>query len=642
MKFQPRIRKAVAYRHVECRPSGRQHAAVFRTLLVLLLLFFASSSWSQNLLPQAAPKPSPTPSVASSLELTFEEQQEILGSPQGAMDTFLANMNAEMSGETGRWRVAVYAMNLDDLSGVGFENFGRQKAVELWEVINRLERVDIETIPAEYAGSRYVWRSLRSGQLAFERDAQGRWRFTPATIALTRDFLAELNKSKRVSGLPEIAFADSPYLWFRDHVPGWLLRRTVILNNYQWIGLFLVILLGVIADRLGRVIVRKIGKHQLDVRKLEFDADYLAATAKWSGIFIGGMIWLGGLAILGLPDRLGLVLSIAALFVAVLAGVLAAFRIIDLVAGVFARKAAKTESKIDDLLVPLLRSTAKIFVAAFGIIFIADNLAVNVTSLLAGLGIGGLAFALAAKDTIENLFGSITILIDRPFNIGDWINLNGMDGTVEKIGLRSTRVRTFYNSQITVPNSNLIKATVDNYGRRKYRRFRSTIQVTYNTSPEKIEAFCEGMRELVRRHPYTRKDYFHIYLNDFGAHSLDILLYVFFETPDWATELRERHRLMGDIVRLAHRVGVEFAFPTQTLYLERGTGPAKPDPAPFADCLQVNKQLVEGRRAAREIVNVVQSPNRPGYPPPPVDFRAPIVDEEEHPEEMRRGGDSGG
>jgi len=93
--------------------------------------------------------------------------------------------------------------------------------------------------------------------------------------------------------------------------------------------------------------------------------------------------------------------------------------------------------------------------------------------------------------------------------------------------------------------------------------------ITYDTPPEKIDAFCEGIRDLVRGHPYTRKDYFHVYLNDFGSYSLQILVYVFFATPDWATELRERHRLGVDIIRLATDLGVKFAFPTQTLYLRR-------------------------------------------------------------------------
>ena len=177
--------------------------------------------------------------------------------------------------------------------------------------------------------------------------------------------------------------------------------------------------------------------------------------------------------------------------------------------------------------------------------------------------------AFAAQDTIGNFFGSITVLFDRPFGIGDWIVIGDVEGTVERVGFRSTRVRTFYNSMVTIPNSKMVNTQVDNYGARRYRRARVMLSLTYDTAPEKIDAFCEGIRELIRLHPYTRKDYYHVYFNQFADSSLNILLYTFFEVPDWGTELRERHRLFVDILRLADRLGVEFAFPTQTVVLQR-------------------------------------------------------------------------
>jgi MscS family membrane protein len=249
------------------------------------------------------------------------------------------------------------------------------------------------------------------------------------------------------------------------------------------------------------------------------------------------------------------------------AGVWAAYKLVDLVAAHFQALAGKTDSKVDDVLVPMIRRALKIVVIAFGVLFIAQNLDIDITSLLAGLGIGGIAFALAAKDTVENLFGSFTVLIDRPFRIGDWIVIGDLEGTVEELGFRSTRIRTFYNSVITVPNATLVRTAVDNLGARRYRRLKSMISVQYDTPAERIEAFCEGMRELIRKHPYTRKDYYMVYFNEFADSSLNILLYTFFRTPDWTTELRERHRLLVDIVKLAHRLGVEFAFPTRTLHL---------------------------------------------------------------------------
>ncbi len=311
---------------------------------------------------------------------------------------------------------------------------------------------------------------------------------------------------------------------------------------------------------------------------------------------------MGGPYILGLPPTALAILLLAVKFFAIAAIVWSAYRAVDVGAAILESYAAGTATKYDDLLIPLLRSSAKVFIAAFGVIFLADNLNINITGLLAGLGLGGLAFALAAQDTVKNFFGSITVLVDRPFQVGDWVVIGDIEGTVEEVGFRSTRIRTFYNSLVTLPNANLISADVDNYGARRYRRWKANLGVAYDTPPEKIDVLCEGIRELVRRHPYTRKDYFHVYLNQFGASSLDILLYIFWETPDWSTELRERHRLAVDILRLAQHLGVEFAFPTQTLYLKRG-GETTAEPAEdsFAKAVAAGQDRV--RQDVRHMVD---------------------------------------
>ncbi|MBN2732259.1 MAG: mechanosensitive ion channel, partial [Balneolaceae bacterium] len=148
---------------------------------------------------------------------------------------------------------------------------------------------------------------------------------------------------------------------------------------------------------------------------------------------------------------------------------------------------AKTESKLDDQLVPLIRKTLKVFVVVIGIIFILQNNGINVTSLLAGLGLGGLAIALAAKDTLANFFGSITIFTDQPFQVGDLIKTSNAEGVVEEVGFRSTRLRTLYDSDLSVPNSILANTEIDNLGRRRRRRLNTTLNLTYDTSPEQIE-----------------------------------------------------------------------------------------------------------------------------------------------------------
>ena len=170
-----------------------------------------------------------------------------------------------------------------------------------------------------------------------------------------------------------------------------------------------------------------------------------------------------------------------------------------------------------------------------------QNLGINVTSLIAGLGIGGLAFALAAKDTIANLFGFTTILIDRPFKVGEFIRIGGMEGVVENLGLRSTRIRTFYKSLVSIPNLVVANEKIDNMGQRVYRRTRTTLGLTYDTSPEKLEAFCEKVKAIIQAHPQTAEEQIYVYFCGYGASSLNILVYFYHQVTDWQEELNARH-----------------------------------------------------------------------------------------------------
>lgn len=592
-------------------------ARLLHTLLAALI-FCAAFAASPLLAEETASEPPPPATPAQ--EEAASPYPNDLSSPRATIHTFVRNMGAPGRGEDGGWRPASVAFDLSRIPALGRDVVAEQAATGLYEVFNRLEWIDFTTIPEQITADTYTYRFLPSGAIELRRQSDGKWRFTHETLERIPSFLVDVAGRQVVDGLQATGFISSPAVWFRTHLPGWVFERSFILENFQWFGLLIVILLGVIADRIVRFAVGRAIGRWLRFRGDEFSQEDLDSTAKWIGLTVAGIIWAVMLRWLALPEELTIPLRFGAIVYAVFSGVTAALKATDLGSSVFEARARRTATKFDDILVPLLRKAVKLFILAIGIIFIADNMAIDVTSLLAGLGIGGLAFALAAKDTIENIFGSVTILLDRPFQIGDWVNFNGVDGSVEAIGLRSTRVRTFYDSVITVPNSNMIKANIDNYGLRRYRRYRSIINITYNTPPEKIEAFCEGIRELIRQHPYTRKDYYMVYLNEFGAHSLDILLYTFFRTPDWATELRERHRLMVDIVRLANRIGVEFAFPTQTLYLERGNGPAQPNADPFLPYGEIENEMGQARHSAEELMRSIHRAEGAPYPPPPVRF----------------------
>jgi MscS family membrane protein len=279
-----------------------------------------------------------------------------------------------------------------------------------------------------------------------------------------------------------------------------------------------------------------------------------------------------------LPIRFTTLAMLAIKATAAYAGVWLAYRLIDLLADYLLVKAEKTESKLDDQLIPLIAKTLKVFVSVVGGIFILQNLDVNVGSLLAGLGLGGLAFALAAKDTIANFFGSIMIFIDKPFQIGDWVVIASTEGIIEEVGFRTSRVRTFHNSLVTVPNAMITSTIVDNYGARKYRRYTTNLGLTYDTPPDKVEAFCEGVRAIIAGMPGMRKDYYLVEFREFGASSLVIMVYCFMIAKTWNEELRIRTHLNLEILRLAENLGVGFAFPTQTLHVSSLAQPGQSIP----------------------------------------------------------------
>jgi len=428
------------------------------------------------------------------------------------------------------------------------------------------------------------------------------WRFTASTIEGAQGFARELEQFAPNRGGMDVSLTLGASL--RDMVPGQLKgpgRTLLTLEYWEWLFLLVVVVLGMALDLLVRFVLTVLWHRYERKREQEVDAPVLKRAVRPFGLLAAAVLWYAVLDRgMVAPSATG-ILTVAVRVILAFSAIWAAFNLTDLLAAFASRHATKSDTKFDDLLVPLLQRTAKVFLAAMGLIYVANAFSIEIMPLLTGLGIGGLAVAFAAKDTIENFFGSVSVILDRPFEIGDWIVVNDVEGTVEDLGFRSTRIRTFYNSLVTMPNASLVRAQVDNYGRRRYRRYKTTLSLTYGTPPDKLDAYCAGVRELIVQHPYTRKDYYHVWVNGLGAHSVDVLVYMFFECPDWAIELRERHRFILDVMRLAERLGVEFAFPTQTLYLERAGGGPGEDPGTAPDRDAEWRALRQGVSAARDI-----------------------------------------
>ncbi len=506
-----------------------------------------------------------------------------LRSPREAVRFFFSNMGKETFEGVEK---AAEALDLAVFEKSARRSIGRERAMLLNTVLARTRYIDLVELSDESKSAPVVLLDDPAGRLVLERVSPPKipstgtdteiqeepkldaWKFSAQSVnslPALYDAYKEKEIVREIKSLSKLPLS----IRFRDYMdknfPA-LMRESFLLENWQWIGIFIIVFFGLFVGRSVIYMCSKAIKITFQKAKLELNEVSMKAFLDPIGITVTALIWWTGVYILGLPDSVRVVLMVSVKIVAALAAVWAGYKLVDIIGHFLIGKAEKTENKFDDILAPLVTRAMKVMVVIGGVVFLADVFAVDIDKIMAGLGLGGLAFALAAKDTISNVFGSVTILVDHPFQIGDWVTIGQADGVVESVGVRSTRIRTFYDSLITIPNSELINAQIDNYGARRYRRINTTLTIGLDTPPEKVDAFCEGIRELIRNHPCTRKDFFIINFDQLGPYGLGILVYCFVKVPDWVAEEREKHRLFNDILRLAKKLGIEFVPPTQHLY----------------------------------------------------------------------------
>ncbi len=252
-----------------------------------------------------------------------------------------------------------------------------------------------------------------------------------------------------------------------------------------------------------------------------------------------------------------------------LAMVLFVYRLIELMVFELTQYAARDDNLLDQSFVHMMRMIAKIAVIVVGVIYLLRAVSGKpLSTLLAGLGIGGLAVALAAQDTLKNFFGSLMIMLDKPFSIGQRVTFGGYDGTVEEIGFRSTRVRTLTGHLVTIPNEKVASESVENIGRRPSIRRLANITITYDTPPDKVERALNIIREILTDHEGLHPDFPpRVFFNEFNDASLNLIMLYWYHPPDWAAYMAFSERVNLQIMRAFEAEGIEFAFPTTTNYL---------------------------------------------------------------------------
>ena len=493
-----------------------------------------------------------------------------LESPRETMKTFLKSMVQVKEGKNIEFNYTQAFKTIDPNTNSSLTRFQKKIANELIDTFDKLEKIDYEDVPDEINDKKWVYDKRNFSALPVEialiKNDKNQWLFSDSTIKsldLYKENLKDEDYVKDVVHLKRLSHR------IKNALPVFFSKSFLFLELWQWLVLLSYIIAAFIVEKLANILFRALINGKFKFFK-SHDKKLLETIIFPLGkLFFFGLL-LFGIGHMDLNIKTYNFISETLYVLSIIAFIWLGKRIIEIFAIHFKEKSLTSDSKFDDIMVPLLAKTSYVFLYLIGLLLIAYSIDIDVTGIIAGLGIGGLAFAFAAKDTLANFFGSIMLVLDRPFDIGDVIVAGDLEGVVEEVGFRSTRIRTFYDSVITISNGELVNRPIDNKGKRRYRRLTTTLGVEYDTPPKKVEAFCEGIRQLIINHKWTRKDYFNVYFTNFGASSLDISILVFWQTDDYTREQAEKHRLMIDILRLANDMEINFAFPTQTVHLFRG------------------------------------------------------------------------
>jgi MscS family membrane protein len=554
-------------------------APAFLALLVYQLWVMPANAGEENPL-----KPIDTSSPRTTLQGFLEFMNEGYKTGVGLIQPYLDSSNlyltpeqvASMHDTLYLQESAQRSLDLSELPPAIVHESSRRLAIQLKEVLDRIDLPPVESIPdvqtmtkAEFKrwtipGTEIQIAEVKTGPRT------GEYLFTPETLNRLPEFYAKVRDLPNKPGASVGWYDLSTYspigvamALHRIVPPRWLVdspryrTRVLFLDQPVWRWLGIVVVLGA-----------GFSVAYWCFRLSHYWAGRAAPTGKWSELLrplsfvivtpIAAVILAEAIRVSGtLYDvttrSLWTVFFLALTWLVWVAG------------GVIAESVISVErlrtSSIDSQLIRLMLRLLTIIVAIAILIRGADRIGLPAYSVLAGLGVGGLAVALAAQQTLANLLGSLIIMFEKPFAIGHAIKLKDIEGTVESVGFRSTRIRTPSNSLLTIPSSQLVNSPIDNMEMRKYRQVRTELNLTYDTPHGKIEDFLEGIKHILLAHPNTRKDNIQAVLYDLGPDSLNILLNFFLQVPDRATELNERERILLDILILAEAKGIRFATP---------------------------------------------------------------------------------
>lgn len=519
-----------------------------------------------------------------------------LMSPYRAYYTFLAGMR----GASGmNINDAVRALDLSPLHPLLRPVYGKILAVFLYRILLFKSQLDLEELSANPATNQppvfYVLPGMGAITMHVVTLDNGlkAWQFTPHSLQVVWDSYDYLMGEFQEQGLNPL---QGTHLPLHTHIDDFfqlhsrqLLADILHTDAYKLLGLIIAVGLTPLVLLLVRLLLN--GLLRILDRYAPEDIRPMARKRLYKPLAFGAvsLFWLQSLYVLVITPEPMLITVYVLQIALIIFVVWLVFVTVELVAKWIT---ASSHAGIRGTIILITAQILKLAVLIGGLIKIADLFGQDSTRILTALGIGGVALALAGKDTLENIFGTVMLLTTRPFSVGDWIIVNNVEGMVENVGVRSTTVRTFYNSTVIVPNRAFITSAVDNMGRRKYRRYFTSVNLAYDTPPELLEGFVEGVRALVLQQPETWKTNFHVVVNDFGEHAIEVMIYIFFEVGDWSEELKLRHAFILNVLKLAQELGIRITEPVRRVSMGREQSPEQPEVQSASHAVSLAKKVV--------------------------------------------------
>jgi MscS family membrane protein len=533
------------------RAFCRQMATTGIVMIIFALLLGSALGAEQAPARETAASPAP--------EIPVDEFGR--GSPRGTIKGYFGACRE------GDYEKAANYLDLRRIPGDG-PTLARQLRI----ILSRTLWVDIETLSQEHAGrsndglpsnrDRLGTIDTKAGKFDIliqqvpREDGVTVWKVAGVTLAQVPDLYKEFGYGVLERFLPKIFFD----IQFLD------------IALWQWIGLLGLVLLAAIVSWFLTVFVMRIFGTAVAFTKTTIDDKMRVAAAGPIRLGIAILVFRVGLVPLGLGVETMQFFSalLSALFIVAVTWLL--LRISDVLSSVVEARLVERGELGAIALVPPGRKFVKAIVVILAFVAILSNFGFNVAALLAGLGVGGIAVALAAQKTIENLFGGIILYTDRPVRVGDFCRFGDKMGTIEEIGIRSTRVRTLDHTLISIPNATFSNMEIDNITARERIRLLAILTVRYETTPDQLRYILVEIRKLLYSHERVISDTPRVRFINFGAYSLDIEVLAYVNSTDWAEFLGIREDIFLRIMDIIEASGSGFAFPSQTLYMGKDDG----------------------------------------------------------------------